>query len=641
MNEDIQWTGLVRQVAEHFSDLTIKRGFQYYKQGRVQELSVPDHGPVEAVVQENGASARVSVSLSLDSLEDSECSCGENGGCRHMIAVLLQYAALEERPVYSIVNAHSAGLASRTALAPPHPEAGHASGTGPGGRSTAIPQADRGHVNVPASSMTHVGRELASGPTSSMQHADREHVKGSAIATPQADHEHANGPASTMQHASRDLAAEPASLMPHADGEHATEPNTPVSQAAHAQAKGLAIEDMSAAQWHSLFAQCTATLGSGAQPVQYASQALEAIYAVKPPLAPVLEQLYGLHAHLFVLHRLIGHAPGAARPAHFYLGYHTQIAADEIQAAIRISLSEELAIEGHPEHWNMVTDTLDYLRERMLNESGGRLHYFPDIYYRFWLQWLAPHAGKPEMFLEELRLLEEGGVTQQGSTPARVPRLLARCWMYVFLGRDEEAWRLLQAADGSTALQLPSAQLLLLMSALHGKEEWARLVDGLTAIGPLLGTGSLDEYLAYWRTALEHLPELEALMWDTLTGMLPISGTIYAQALLERGKYRQWMDYQLSTGAEPLDYRAAELQVLERHAPELLLPFYHQAVERHVLFMTRKDYKAAVKLLKRLAKLYKKMKLEDRWESFLASFTSRHRRLRALREELRKGKLLS
>jgi tetratricopeptide (TPR) repeat protein len=531
MNDDIQWAGLVRQVAEHFSDLTIKRGFQYYKQGRVHELMAPDHGPVEAVVQENGASVRVK--LNLGSLEDSECSCGENG-CSHKIAVLLQYAALEERPLYNIVNAHSAELVRRAVQPPPRLEAGHTSRTGP------------------------------------------------------------------------------------------------------------AIEDMSAAQWHSLFGQCTASLGSGTQPAQYANQALKAIFAVKPPLVPVLEQLYGLHAHLFVLDRLIGPPPGAARSAYFYLGYHTQIAADEIQAAIRISLSEELAIEGHPEHWSMLTGTLDYMRERMLNESGGRLQYFPDIYYRFWQQWLAPRAGGPEMFREELRQLEAAEEAKD-SGPARVPRLLARCWMYVFLGRDEEAWRLLKEAGGSSTLQLPPAQLLLLMSHLHGKGEWARLVDGLTAIGPLLGPGSLDEYLAYWRAALEHLPEsgLEARMWDTLTSMLPLSGGIYAQALLERGRYRQWMDYQLSTGAEPLDYRVTELQVIERHAPELLLPFYHQAVERYVLLKNRHDYKAAVKLLKRLAKLYKKMKLEDRWEAFFSSFASRHGRLRALQEELRKGKLLS
>ncbi|MFB5763215.1 SWIM zinc finger family protein [Paenibacillus medicaginis] len=573
---DTQWTGLVQQVAEHFSDLTIKRGFQYYKQGRVDELTIADSGSVAAIVQENGASARVT--LNLHSLEDSECSCGEKGGCRHMIAVLLQYAALKERPVFSIVNAHSAGLASR-AQTQAYAEADHASGSG-AGRFPALPGADREQVSRPSSAMPLV---------------DREHT------------------------------AEPNSSMLRADHEYAAEP---------------AIADMSTAQWHDLFSQCTVPFGSGAQPFQYAHQALEAIYALKPRLAPVLEQLFGLHAHLFVLDRLIGLAPGAARGAHLYLGYHTQIAADEIKAAIHLSLSEELAIEGHPGHWSMVTDTLDYLRERMRNESGGRLHYFPDIYYRFWQQWLAPHTDGPEMFREELRLLETAEGAQE-SAPARVPELLARSWMYVFLSRDEEAWQHLQAADRSTARQLPPAQLLLLLSELHGKGEWARLVDGLTAIGLLLGTGSLDEYLAYWRTALEHLPELETRMWDTLTVMLPLSGDIYAQALLERGRYRQWMDYQLSTGAEPLDFRVAELQPLERHAPELLLPFYHQAVERYVLLKNRHDYKAAVKLLKRLAKLYKKLKLEDRWQAFFASFTRRHGRLRALQEELRKGKLLS
>ncbi|MNH35848.1 hypothetical protein D3C79_965770 [compost metagenome] len=71
-----------------------------------------------------------------------------------------------------------------------------------------------------------------------------------------------------------------------------------------------------------------------------------------------------------------------------------------------------------------------------------------------------------------------------------------------------------------------------------------------------------------------------------------------------------------------------------------MLPFYHQAVERFVLEKNRHSYKAAVKLMKRLAKLYKKLKREERWEEFLEVFTSRNSRLRALQEELRKGKLI-
>lgn len=63
-------------------------------------------------------------------------------------------------------------------------------------------------------------------------------------------------------------------------------------------------------------------------------------------------------------------------------------------------------------------------------------------------------------------------------------------------------------------------------------------------------------------------------------------------------------------------------------------------MERHVLLKNRSGYKAAVKLLKRLAKLYKKLKREERWEEFIIVFSSRHSRLRALQEELRKGKLI-
>ena len=101
------------------------------------------------------------------------------------------------------------------------------------------------------------------------------------------------------------------------------------------------------------------------------------------------------------------------------------------------------------------------------------------------------------------------------------------------------------------------------------------------------------------------------------------------------------MDYQLSIGKEPLDFRVSVMQPIEKHEPELLLPFYHQAVERYILLKNRVSYKAAVKLLKRLSKLYKKIKQEERWEQFITAFASRHSRLRALQEELRKGKLIS
>jgi hypothetical protein len=40
--DDDQWNMLVQDVAEHFDDVTLNRGFQYYKQGRILKLALPE-----------------------------------------------------------------------------------------------------------------------------------------------------------------------------------------------------------------------------------------------------------------------------------------------------------------------------------------------------------------------------------------------------------------------------------------------------------------------------------------------------------------------------------------------------------------------------------------------------------------------
>jgi len=172
--------------------------------------------------------------------------------------------------------------------------------------------------------------------------------------------------------------------------------------------------------------------------------------------------------------------------------------------------------------------------------------------------------------------------------------------------------------------------------------DWSRLVKWLVHIGPMLNSRlyNLKDYSVCWEETLRHLPDAEPQMWSTLINMLPVSRDLYDEKLLAYEKWQEWMDYQLSIGKLPSEFRVKDLQPLEKNAPEVLLPFYHQAVERFVIEKNRHSYKAAVKLLKRLSKLYKKLKREERWEQFIDAFTSRHSRLRALQEELRKGKLI-
>lgn len=111
--DDMQWQELIQRTTQTFSDLTIKRGFQYFKQGRVRssELSDPSSGVIDALVQGSVAEP-YQVRLRVNSLSDSECSCPVEGACKHMAAVLLDYAQQQGRSIHALVNAHSMSWAS-------------------------------------------------------------------------------------------------------------------------------------------------------------------------------------------------------------------------------------------------------------------------------------------------------------------------------------------------------------------------------------------------------------------------------------------------------------------------------------------------------------------------------------------------
>jgi uncharacterized Zn finger protein len=79
---------------------------------------------------------------------------------------------------------------------------------------------------------------------------------------------------------------------------------------------------------------------------------------------------------------------------------------------------------------------------------------------------------------------------------------------------------------------------------------------------------------------------------------------------------------------------------LEKTDLRLVLPLYHQDAERYILEKNRQSYKQAVRLLKKLAGFYKKLKEQDRWQLYIGQLAERHSRLRAFQEELRRGKLI-
>ncbi|MFC4098489.1 SWIM zinc finger family protein [Paenibacillus xanthanilyticus] len=536
--DDAQWQALIRQVADQFDDLTIKRGFQDYKQDRVQELTLPRAGVVEALVAGNELT-RCRVRIKLDNVTESECACPAGGGCKHVVAVLLAYANLQGRLVHQLVNAKSA----------------------------AAMEAAR--------------------------------VKAEAAAAGKA------------------------------------------SRSAQLRERAAGLAELPIAAWRELFAACIAPLAEQVRNAQYASGALAAIYETLPPLTPVMERVAGLHAELFVLEQVTKPAQptgGTWSGGGLFLGFHTHAAAAELQEAALTRLAEGLPSLS-PAERGYLRDTLVYLREGMLTEPQA-YPYITELYVAYWRYWMRPLFEEAETLTGELAALD-AAEARLGAAVTRIHALQARGWMRFWLGEDAEAIDLLRSAAAKTRVKPDS--LFVYLDELREQGQPERQLDWLCAVGPLLignRQDSLDRYGRYWDDMLQLAPEAESRMWETLEDMLPFAGSLYENKLIERGRWRQWMDVQLSAGVEPLDLRVSELAPIEKHEPQLLLPFYHQAVERHVLEKNRHGYKAAVKLLKRLAKLYKKLKQDERWEWFIEAFAERHGRLRALQEELRKGKLI-
>jgi len=537
---DEVWRLLIADAASHFDDLTLMRGYQFHKQRRVQEIDMPDPHTMHAAVYDAKPHEQT---ILLDELGASECDCSERGLCKHIAAVLLEYASHENRPVQMLVSARA---------------------------------------------MAHRLGADASPPKRS-------------------------SPVSDQQEAGQVRLAELSERFP-----------------------ALRVQE-----WEELFALSTASLDWKPRSYSYAKDAIALIGSYKPPLPLAVDLLFQLNALCYVMERLIQPAQGSPHyQGGYYNDYFINQSLSELNGAISALFKEPLALLAGSDPDGHAADTLARLRKGMLKQSALNSYYMT-AYLQFWRSWTAADIDHAAVCTEELRAIA-ACARELGADRVDMHMRLARCWMHLHMGDDRSARD--ELADGGERSSLPPAHILNIAAWMCELESWPRLLYWLVESRSLFmdrRREGMRQYFDYWEMLVEQLPEAEAPMWETLGSMLPYSRSVYNDLLIRHRRWKQWMDLQLAIGRDPLELRATSLQPIEKEAPELLLPFYHQAVERYVLAKNRAGYKSAVKLLKRLAKLYKKLKQERRWSDFIESFTARHSRLRALQEELRKGKLIS
>lgn len=132
----------------------------------------------------------------------------------------------------------------------------------------------------------------------------------------------------------------------------------------------------------------------------------------------------------------------------------------------------------------------------------------------------------------------------------------------------------------------------------------------------------------------------DELYEEILQHFLPVTLDMYQNKLFNDENYAVWIDLLISQDVQVTVSCKHQVKAVAKIAPDLLLPVYHREVEYEISNKTRDAYKDAVKILKKLRTIYKKLNRIDEWSHYCNLIERKYSRLRALQEELRKGKII-
>lgn len=121
---------------------------------------------------------------------------------------------------------------------------------------------------------------------------------------------------------------------------------------------------------------------------------------------------------------------------------------------------------------------------------------------------------------------------------------------------------------------------------------------------------------------------------------LPHSYWKYADFLFEQKQYKKWVEMHIYSEIS-IDMIGTDLiKEVVSEDPQLILPLYYHAVQSKVSLKNRSAYKQAVRYLKKMRTIYKKLKQEEKFERYMEYVLDSTKRLRAFQEELKRSKLI-
>jgi hypothetical protein len=223
---------------------------------------------------------------------------------------------------------------------------------------------------------------------------------------------------------------------------------------------------------------------------------------------------------------------------------------------------------------------------------------------------------------------------------------IAEIHQLFLLSRDEEAIEKIQDLGASCV-----PYLIYWLELMTAKKDWARtkvyiehFIDFSKSYIQQFQTAQQSRHFARTviQTILPYCSETRSddLYERALHHLLPYSYVSYDSFLFEGHDYERWFELQAYIGVD-LDWIGKDrINVLASQSPETLVILYHQSIQQQIDLKNRQGYKEAVRQLKKLRTLYKKLKRTPEWDEFLELLIEKTKRLRAFHEECKRSKLI-
>lgn len=352
----------------------------------------------------------------------------------------------------------------------------------------------------------------------------------------------------------------------------------------------------------------------------------------KAPRIVTVHELFKLNAALFCFEKLLQEIEEFEEKGLYSYHQPVQIVrlfVDKIDGLIRDLRTESLSAELQP----------------VLQETARAIHciFFATTSYipeRFFLYHYAWH----ELLFEESLIKEEKVRIDQKMQP--VLKALAHAHLLFLQKQDDEAIEILSKQTP----RLVHLYFHWLEDLLHSMQ-WDRAKRWLSFTYNQVKETMIENSEPYFIKDIVQMfvkaYEAYANQMNEQAGyemilqeLLPYSFDAYEHYLLAKEQYHTWTELHLFYGFDAIECLKEPLKEVEKAAPEAALPLYHIAVVNAIDEKNRKSYRRAVRYLKKLRTLYKKLKRTDEWQTYIIMITSSHSRLRALQEEMRKGKLI-